>query len=179
MRAAIMCIGNILLLDEGVGPRCAQYLSETYEFPDTVDVLDSGTMGMSLLTDIEEHDIVVVIDAVDGTGADAGTVFTFTPDEVAGHAVMHSLHDLRFKDVLNAAALLGYEPIGTCVGVQVLNMDPADFQIGLTEPVEKAVPLASATAVSLLVKAGVEGISRKDGRPLEFIEDMADEPSGN
>ena len=160
MRAAIMCIGNLLMRDEGVGPICAQQLEQRYRFPDNVDVLDSGTMGMSLLGDIANYDLIVVIDAVDGTGEEPGTVFTFTPDEVARHTVMHSLHDIRFKDVLDAAALLGHQPVGTCVGVQVLDMDPHDFSIGLTEPVEAALPLVMDTAVELLRQGGVEGIER-------------------
>lgn len=160
MRAAIMCIGNLLMRDEGVGPHCAQLLEQRYRFPDNVDVLDSGTMGMSLLGDIANYDLIVVIDAVDGTGQEPGTVFTFTPDEIARHTVMHSLHDIRFKDVLDAAALLGHQPVGKCVGVQVLDMDPPDFSIGLTEPVEAALPLVMDTAVELLRQGGVEGIER-------------------
>ena len=168
-RAAVVCIGNVLMRDEGLGPLVARSLLETYDFPGTVDVLDAGTMGMSLLPDLQSHGFVVLVDAVDGTGQEPGTVFTYTPDEMAPNAIMHSLHDMRFTDVLAACRLMGIEPEAQCVGAQVLDMDPEDFSIGLTPPLEKAVPLVMATVVKILSDRGFTCITRRDGRPLQTI----------
>ncbi len=161
-----MCIGNLLMADEGVGCHIARCLPLTFDFPENVEVLDSGTMGLSLLSDVMRFDYIVVIDAVDGTGTEPGTVLTFTPKQVAPHTVQHSLHDVRFVNVLDAARLLGYEPVGVCVGIQTLDMEPVDFCMELTPPVEAAVPLAMETAISLLVAHGLTGITRVDGHPL-------------
>jgi hydrogenase maturation protease len=165
-RIALMCIGNLLMADEGVGCHIAERLPRTFDFPSNVEVLDSGTMGMSLLNDVMHFDYIVVIDAVDGTGTEPGTVLTFTPEQVAPHTVQHSLHDVRFINVLDAARLLGCEPVGIYVGVQTLDMEPVDFCMELTRPVEAAVPLAMETAISLLVAHGVTGITRVNGDPL-------------
>jgi len=137
----ILCIGNILMLDEGVGPRIAQELNEHHEFPGNVKVLDRGCMGMSLLADLKAADKVLVVDAVDNTGFDSGTVVTFKPEDIAPYQAFHGAHDTRLIDVLLALELLGYKPQVDCLGVQVENMSPASFCIGLTPQVEAAVPI--------------------------------------
>lgn len=137
----ILCIGNILLLDEGVGPRVAEELTENHELPPNVQVLDRGCMGMALLSDLKEADKVLVVDAVDNTGLAPGTVVTFKPDDIAPYQAFHGAHDIKLVDVLQAALLLGYTPEVDCLGVQIQNMTPEDYAIGLTPPVEEAVPV--------------------------------------
>ncbi|NTU89482.1 MAG: hydrogenase maturation protease [Actinobacteria bacterium] len=159
---AVMCIGNLLLLDEGVGPAVARMLIDTFEFPAGVDVLDSGTMGMSLLGEFRDYDFILTVDAVDGTGEEPGTVFTFLPEDMADNMVMHGAHDTRFIDVLQASALLGFEPVGECIGVQIENMSPENLVIGLTPKVEAALPLVCETVCAKLYARGVRGIIRKD-----------------
>ena len=140
-RILILCIGNILLLDEGVGPRVAQELSEHHALPDGVTVLDRGCMGLSLLADLKGADKVLVVDAVDNTGLAPGTVVTFKPEDIAPYQAFHGAHDTRLVDVLQALELLGYQPEVDCLGVQVENMSPENFCIGLTPAVEAAVPV--------------------------------------
>ena len=157
-RIAVMCIGNILMLDEGVGPAVARLLMEGYAFPEHVHILDSGTMGLSLIGDFKEYDYILTVDAVDGTGEAPGTVFTFLPEDMADNTVCHGGHDTRFIAVLHAAALLGYEPVGECIGVQVLDRNPVQLTIGLTPPVEAALPLLVQTVLAKLYARGVRGI---------------------
>ena len=109
-RVLVMGIGNVLMKDEGVGCRVVEELVARYEFPDNVEVTDSGTMGMMILNLFRDRDFVLVIDAVDGTDHPAGTVVRLSPDAIAPNSVMHSLHDIRFIDVLEAAELIGIRP---------------------------------------------------------------------
>ncbi|MBQ6453276.1 MAG: hydrogenase maturation protease [Coriobacteriales bacterium] len=157
-RMAVMCIGNILLLDEGVGPAVARELMENYDFPPNVTVLDSGTMGMSLIGDFAQYDYILTVDAVDGTGEPPGTVFHFLPQDMAENRIFHGAHDTRFIDVLEASALLGHEPAGECIGVQIENMSPSQLVIGLTPQVAAAVPLLCETVLATLYGHGVRGI---------------------
>jgi hydrogenase maturation protease len=154
-KITILCIGNVLMLDEGVGPRIAEELQARYEFPENVKVLDRGTMGMALLSDIRASDVILVVDAVDKTGLPPGTVVRYAPEDIAPYEAFHGAHDIRFIDVLQAAALLGHEPDAACIGVQILNMTPADYQIGLTEPVENSLPLLLFTVLKFLVEQNV------------------------
>jgi hydrogenase maturation protease len=166
-RIAVLCVGNILMLDEGVGPRVAQELLEHYEFPSNVAVLDRGTMGLTLLGEFKDYDTILVVDAVDNTGEPAGTVVSFAPEDIAPYATFHSAHDTRFIDVLQAAALLGYTPSGHCLGVQVANMSPEQYVIGLTPAVEAALPLLMESVLAFLSLRGVEITDKQTGRPWQ------------
>lgn len=155
-----MGIGNVLMKDEGIGCRVVEELVERYEFPDNVEVTDSGTMGMMILNLFRDRDFVLVIDAVDGTGHPAGTVVRLSPDDIAPNSVMHSLHDIRFVDVLEAADLIGIRPDAHCVGIQVADMTPADLTIGLSEPLEAALDTALDAVITVLVERGIEVTER-------------------
>jgi hydrogenase maturation protease len=153
-RIAILCVGNILMLDEGVGPRVAAELLANYQFPSNVEVLDRGVMGMALLADLKRFDVILLVDAVDNTGKSPGTVVTYLPEEIAPYEAFHGAHDTRFIDVLEAAALLGYTPEAHCLGVQVENMSPAEYVIALTPPVEAAVPFLVECVLAFLTQRG-------------------------
>ncbi len=158
MRAALLCIGNELMMDEGVGPVCARYLQSRYEFPENVDVLDRAVMGMAAISDLRDHDLVVVLDAVQVPDARPGQIFSFAPDDIAPTpAGALSLHEMRFADVLTSAELMGIQCAGHCFGIQVENMSPSEFVQALTPRVAAAVPLLAQAAVRYLrSEAGLE-----------------------
>lgn len=155
----ILGIGNILMKDEGVGCRIAEELQNRYDFPEGVDVVDSGTMGLVLLNLLREYDFVIVVDAVDGTGYPPGTVVRMSPEDIAPNQVMHSLHDARFIDVLEAAMLIGIEIEGHVIGVQVEDMNPPELFIGLSNSLEDAVDTAIDAVLTVLAERGVEPLA--------------------
>lgn len=134
IKQMVVCVGNMLMLDEGFGSHMAKVLTdydmareafdeeharmliETFreydarvEGDERIPVLDAGTMGLSLLPFIRDFDRLVVVDAVDcGPDAIPGTCYTFTPEDMASYSIMHSLHDMRISDVLNNARLAGH-----------------------------------------------------------------------
>ena len=174
----VVCVGNMLLLDEGFGPYMAQVLTNTQKAAEHFDeehvkllmgafredgptdpgdaripVLDAGTMGMSMVPYIRDYDNIVIIDVVDmGPDATPGTVYVLTPQDMAEHTIMHTLHDLRVVDVINNASLAGYECNIHCVcaAVRKEDIDPPDFVIDLTEPLKKAVPAAVGALLDTL-----------------------------
>ena len=138
-KAAVFCVGNRLMLDEGVGPAVYDAVLRDYEVPDYV----------------ESYDVIITVDAVDGTGDAPGTVYRFSPDAMARHSgAMASLHDLKLVDLFDAASLLGYEAEGYCLGMQVANMSPSEYAMDLTEPVRSALPLLVETLVAELHRRG-------------------------
>ncbi len=154
-RVLVMGIGNILMLDEGVGNRIAVALEKNYVFPDDVAVMDAGTMGLGMLHLFRGIELIVVADAIAGTGYAPGTVVRLTPEDFAPGQVLHSLHDIRFVDVLNAARLIGLEPKADCIGVQIENMSPEELTIGLSPAVEAAIPRAVAAVLYVLEDHGI------------------------
>ena len=115
-RILVMGVGNPLMRDEGVGPRAVELLMAGYEFPENVEVVDAGTMGLTILDLLLGIDRLIVIDAVKDTGHPAGTVLILSPEDIAGNQVLHSLHDMRLSDVLENAALHRPGPRSGCGG---------------------------------------------------------------
>ena len=132
-RIAVFCVGNKLMLDDGVGPAVYEELLTRYDIPDNVELFDLGCLSLNMIERVREYDVIITVDAVDGTDADPGTVFRFEPDAMARHSgATASLHDLKLVDLFDAAALLGYEAEGLCLGMQVENPSPAVVTVGLT-----------------------------------------------
>lgn len=152
---AVMCVGNKLMLDDGVGPAVYEELLERYEIPDNVQLFDVGCLSLDMLPQVRDFDLVITVDAVDGTDAEPGTVFRFQPDAMARHSgAAASLHDLKLVDLFDAALLLGYEAQGLCLGMQVQNSSPSVVTVGLTPKVHAALPLLVETVAGELARAG-------------------------
>jgi hydrogenase maturation protease len=152
-RIIVMGVGNPLMHDEGVGVRVIEELMSGFSFPDNVEIIDAGTMGMAILNLFQRCDYMLVVDAIDGTGEPAGTVVSLSPEDLAPNQILHSLHDLRLVDVLQAAELIGATPQADCIGVQIADM--TEVAIGLTPAVERAVPAAVEAVLSILAARGV------------------------
>ena len=165
-RIAVFCVGNRLMLDDGAGPAVFDELA-AYEMPEGVSVFDVGCMGLDMLPYVRDYDYLVTVDAVDGTGSPAGTVFEFAPEDMARHSgAMASLHDLKLVDLFDAALLVGYEAEGRCFGVQVENMSPAELTVGLTPAVYAAVPLLVDAVLADLVRHGARIRLRETGEEV-------------
>ncbi|MCL2882952.1 MAG: hydrogenase maturation protease [Coriobacteriia bacterium] len=156
-RLTVLCVGNLLMHDEGLGPRVASELLSSYQLPDNVLVLDRGVMGMAILADLRAADKVLIVDALDHTGFAPGTVLSFTPDQMASYSGLKGAHDLRLTDVLAAAALVGIDPKVDCLGVQVKEINSLEAHIGLSLPLEDAIPA---------VLVAIEGWLADQGSPI-------------
>ncbi|MEE0705081.1 MAG: hydrogenase maturation protease [Adlercreutzia sp.] len=154
-RAVVFCVGNRLMLDDGVGPAVYDRLMADYLIPDNVQVLDVGCMSLDMLPYVDDYDVVLTVDAVDGTGDAPGTVYRFEPDAMARHSGPEaSLHDLKLVDLFDAASLMGFEAEGYCLGMQVGNPSPSEFAVGLTPECAEALSLLVETVVAELHRRG-------------------------
>ena len=168
MKVAILCVGNQLMLDDGLGLEAYRQLASSYEFPDSVDLYAAGCITMDFVAKVDDYDLMMSVDAIDGTGEPAGTVFRYTPDDMARRGTpMGSLHELKLADLFDAAALLGYSAEGVCIGMQVENGTPAEFIEGLTPPVLAKMPDLIDTVLAELVVRGVEVRRKSDGMLIE------------
>lgn len=160
-RAAVFFVGNKLKLDDGVGPAAYDAFLETYEVGHDVELFDVGCLSLDMIRYVEKCDFILTVDAIDGSSHPAGTVFRYSPDDMARTSgPRDSLHDLKLADLFDAALLLGYECDGWCVGMQIENMSPAEFVIGLTEPCAKALPLLVDAAAAELDRRGFQVTKR-------------------
>ena len=110
MQIVVLGVGNILLTDEGIGVRTAEYLMKNYDYPDNVAILDGGTMGMELLGHIVDIDLLIILDAV-ASNKPAGTVVKMEGNEIPKFfASKLSPHQVGIADVLAAADLVAKSP---------------------------------------------------------------------
>ncbi len=162
MKIAVFCVGNRLMLDDGIGPAVYDELVEHYEIPEEVDLYDLGCMTMKLLSKVDEYDYIITVDAVDGTDSEPGTVFRYKPEDIARtQDAMASLHELKLVDLFDAAQLLGYSCDGICYGMQIENMSPAELVEGLTPKVYERLPFLVETVVAELDRQGYP-LTRKE-----------------
>lgn len=155
---AIFCVGNRLMLDDGLGPAVYDELMERGSLPENVEVFDVGCLGLAQIDAVRDYDVVITVDAVDESGEAPGTILKYSPYDLAGHAgPSASLHELTLRDLFDSAALLGYEAQGLCLGMQVQNASPDHVVEGLTPPVMSSLGLLVDVVVGEVnrINAGV------------------------
>jgi hydrogenase maturation protease len=151
----VLGIGNVVMSDDGVGVRAVQRLAAGYRFPESVELLDGGTLGLDLLPRLEGVERLLVIDAIDA-GKAPGTLLRLAGEEVPMTLQTKlSPHQMGLKDLLAVASLQGASPAEmTLLGVQ-----PERIELGLELSPGVAAALDSLVQNVLLElkRWGVEG----------------------
>ncbi len=138
--------------DDGVGVLVAQQLQQRYRFPDNVEVMDGGTLGLDLLPKLENISNLIMIDAVE-TGKPAGTCVRLYGEELPiALETKLSPHQMGLKDLLAVSSLMGHTPKEmVLIGVQPGSID---MEIGLTVEVEAQLEILIANVLSELKEWG-------------------------
>ena len=135
----VLGIGNILLSDEGLGVVAVKKFSEEYEYPESVKVMDGGTLGIDLMYFLEGTEKLLVVDAVAG-GKPPGTLYKIKNEEVKKYFRNKvSMHELGFQEVMALMELRGF-PIKEIV---ILGLEPKSLatSLELSPEVEEKIPL--------------------------------------
>lgn len=144
----VLGLGNVLCGDDGLGIEAVHRLQRDYELPDAVQVLDGGTLGLSLLSYLAEAQAVLLVDAIRAEGA-PGTLVRLVGEEVAP-AVRDrlSVHQVGVADLLDGLRLIDAYP-----AVMILHgLVPATLELGLERSpgVEARLPeLVAAVAAEV------------------------------
>ena len=154
VNAAVFFVGNMLMFDDGIGHAAFEELQKRFIIPNNVQLFDVGCMSLDMIHYVNECSFIMTVDAVDSSDEPAGTVFRYTPDDVARGGMRQSLHDLKLSDLFDAASLLGYNSIGLCLGMQVEDAEPTEYTVGLSEPCAEKLPLLVETIAAELTKRG-------------------------
>jgi hydrogenase maturation protease len=143
----VLGIGNPIMSDDGVGIVLLEALMAA-DLERTVEFIDGGTIGMSLLPVVADAGSLLVLDAVADT-ATAATVVHLVGDQlprlIRGKV---SPHQVGLLDVLAAARLLGTEP--DRIAVVGITPECVEMGVGLSAGVAAAVPAALSLARRVL-----------------------------
>jgi hydrogenase maturation protease len=128
MNIGILGIGNMLMQDEGFGVHFIEHLTENYEIPENVSVLDGGTAGIMLAPFIEDVDYLYVIDTV-AIKDEPGTIHCFTDEDVrAGNVQMRmSPHQVGLIDILAMCKFRDKAPERT----EMITVVPKELEVAI------------------------------------------------
>jgi hydrogenase maturation protease len=150
-RHLVVGIGNTLMQDDGLGPRCIEHLERTRKLPPSVTCLDVGTEATLLLEELHAGDDLILIDAMSGApGQPPGTLVKLERNEIqnAPFGLALSPHSPNLAGLLAVADLLGVPP----ANVRLLGLVTQSCALGtqLTPALAKALPtLADAVLAAI------------------------------
>lgn len=130
----VIALGNILMADEGIGPRVLAELGEMAG----VEMVDQGTNGFAVIHSISGKRKAVFVDCA-FMGETAGQIRRFVPEEVAGSEVELRLsqHEGDLLSTIEMARALGTCPEEIVIfGIQPATVAPG---LSLSEPLERGV----------------------------------------
>lgn len=145
-KTLVMGLGNVLMGDEGIGPRCADYLMDQ-SFPENVNVLDGGTGGFHLLSLFAEYDRFILIDA-SLTDMRPGEVRVIKPRFASDFPNSLTSHDIGLRDLMQSAELLGDLPQIDLIIVGIKEFQKVSME--LSEELKEVLPLVHQKVLDIL-----------------------------
>jgi hydrogenase maturation protease len=131
MAVKIFFIGNPFGSDDGVGPYLFEHLKDNNELK-KFDLMEMGVIGFDLMSYINEHDKVIIVDAVKSE-KDIGKVVLLEEKDLNAEISLVSQHDFGVEET--AGMLRKYMPNlkKICViGINVAQLQPFSNKISDT-----------------------------------------------
>ena len=167
MKTAVIGVGNILFMDEGVGVYASRMLEENYRFEPEIEIIDGGTLGFKLMDYFEAYDKVVILDTVSIDDA-PGSVYNLPSDALMGLGdYRQTVHEVEVVGMLEVCSLLDKMAEVNIVGI--IPQDIHTVEINLTAPLKKALPSLLEQTVAVLSDAGITATPRASLRNIDEI----------
>jgi hydrogenase maturation protease len=143
----ILGVGCILFSDEGFGVRVIETIQDRYEFPDNVQVVDGGVLGINLLGVISKPDYLIVVDAIRNKGK-PGDLHRLEGEAIPERIrAKNSLHQVDFLEALTLCQALDKVPETVILGIE-----PEDIETLSTELTPTAQSKVDAIIEEVLVE---------------------------
>jgi len=132
----VLGVGNILLMDEGIGVHAVhELMKETW--PDDVDFIDGGTFTQDIFYLFREYETILVLDIVKA-GKAPGTIYRLSESDLRkDESQTLSLHDIDLLDSLSMTELMGHKPELHVLGIEPKDLD---WDMELTPTLKKLFP---------------------------------------
>lgn len=133
----VVGIGNLLLMDEGIGVHVVRRLEEA-GLPLGVEAIDGGTNSYDLVDIFCQADDLIIVDALKG-GHAPGTIYRAPLEELGLKPEENgvSLHQMHFIEAMNMVNLMGYHPRAVVFGIEPHTID---WGLDLSPQVEEKMP---------------------------------------
>jgi hydrogenase maturation protease len=134
----IICLGNPLMRDEGIGVRLASELSQRLADNPNAEVLDLGTGGLTIMHAIAGREKVIFVDCA-LMGETPGQMRRFTPQEVVSKKIKtrYSVHEGDLLEVLKLSTDMGECPDDIVIfGIEPKQVAPGE---GLSEELQNNI----------------------------------------
>ena len=143
-RLVVGC-GNVLFKDDGFGPMVSHALEDYFkdndlEMPEDTQFIDAGTGATHFIFSMPDDNWkkVIVVDVVEWN-AEPGTLKIFSPYDMP-KGKYENAHTWPVEEPLHDLVDMGIEVV--IVGCKPAEITAPDVDMGLTEPVEAAIPKA-------------------------------------
>jgi len=144
-RVLVAGVGNLFLGDDGFGPEVVRRLAGT-ALPPGVRAVDYGIRGMHLAYDLlDGYDALILVDAIPAAEPPGTVTVLEVRDIDEGDFDPHGMNPTAVLS--NVERLGGTLPPTYVVGCAAASVDEG---IGLSEPVDAAIPVAVDTIHALL-----------------------------
>ena len=151
---AILGVGNILELDDGIAIYATKYLQENYTFEPDIDIINGGVEGINLLNLFMEYNYILILDAIE-IDDEPGSIYHIPSSELTGYGLnsggAHEIGVLQCFDILE---LMGKNlPESTVFGIIPQKID---VEIGLTSKMREIFPHYIEKLLEIIKKRGVD-----------------------
>jgi hydrogenase maturation protease len=160
MTVAVVGLGNLILSDEGVGVHVVRRLTEDYNLPDEVALIDGGTSAIDLLDQLVEAKHIIFVDAA-RTGGPPGSIVALEGARLpVWFRERVSPHQIGLADLLATLALMDRTP----ESVTLIGIEPGSMELGteLTPEVASAAGEALLKVLANLAALGFRAVERKE-----------------
>ncbi len=130
--------GNPLFADDGLGPAVIERIQEEHTLPDNVSVIDAGLGGphfIFTLLDPEVTKKLIIVDIAD-YGAEPGQITKLKVEDLPPGAY----RDAHSWDLAEPLQRIKDQIEITIIGVQPARVTAPEFEEGLSEELENAIP---------------------------------------
>jgi hydrogenase maturation protease len=146
----VLGIGNTLLSDDGIGVHVARAVERALcDGPRQVRVCDGGTIGLSLLAELDPGAPLIAVDATELHAA-PGTLRIFTGREMDRQlrGTKRSAHEVALADLIQAADFAGIGPGRRAL--VAIQPEVTTWGMTPTPAVAEAIPQAVRTILEML-----------------------------
>lgn len=166
-RVALVGSGNAFFKDEGVGLYAAKYIKENYSFTPEVEIVDGGTLGLHLMTLLQEYKHVIIMNTSSEDNKESGEISVTRGEEfLDGALVKKTANEVEIAEMLQVCSLS--EAVAQTIVISIVPEDVISVEVGLSETLKSQwdayieTTLQNIEALDIRVEKKEQGLMQED-----------------